>query len=68
MYRPGSPGGHGEAAAAGFVLAYLDCVESLPLDLQRTVSLLREIDHRAPRSPTGHAPIDHGQGEDQRRR
>ncbi|MBN3301765.1 inhibitor of growth protein 2 [Amia ocellicauda] len=28
----------------GYVEDYLDCVESLPLDIQRNVSLLREID------------------------
>lgn len=33
-----------KAQLVSYVEDYLECVESLPLDIQRNVSLLREID------------------------
>uniref|UniRef100_A0A8C2FCH3 Inhibitor of growth protein N-terminal histone-binding domain-containing protein n=1 Tax=Cyprinus carpio TaxID=7962 RepID=A0A8C2FCH3_CYPCA len=33
-----------KAQLVNYVEDYLECVESLPLDIQRNVSLLREID------------------------
>ncbi|XP_078534123.1 inhibitor of growth protein 2 isoform X1 [Lissotriton helveticus] len=54
--QQGSPGGGGGSSPVGveedrtilasYVEQYLDCVESLPLEIQRSVSLLREIDTR----------------------
>ncbi|KAK0131675.1 Inhibitor of growth protein 2 [Merluccius polli] len=40
------PGGDRSQQLASYVEDYLDCVESLPLDIQRNVSLLREIDSK----------------------
>ncbi|XP_069487575.1 inhibitor of growth protein 2 [Ambystoma mexicanum] len=44
----GSPGGSdGECTPlASYVEQYLECVEALPLEIQRSVSMLREIDTR----------------------
>ncbi|XP_018431720.1 PREDICTED: inhibitor of growth protein 2 [Nanorana parkeri] len=44
-YSPGgSSGGLDESQLSTYVEEYLECMESLPLDIQRTISLLREID------------------------
>ncbi|KAM4809059.1 inhibitor of growth protein 2 [Rhinophrynus dorsalis] len=44
-YSPGSSsGGVDESQLVSYVEDYLECVESLPLEIQRTVTLLREID------------------------
>ncbi|KAM8940095.1 inhibitor of growth protein 2 [Pelodytes ibericus] len=47
-HSPGSsvagPGMPEESQLASYVEDYLECVESLPLEVQRSVSLLREID------------------------
>ncbi|XP_075053295.1 inhibitor of growth protein 2 isoform X1 [Mixophyes fleayi] len=40
----GSSGGVEESQLVSYVEDYLECIESLPLEIQRTVSLLREID------------------------
>ncbi|CAH2300408.1 inhibitor of growth 2 [Pelobates cultripes] len=47
LYSPGSSVTGGlaeEGQLVGFVEEYLECVESVPLEIQRNVSLLREID------------------------
>ncbi|XP_066542910.1 inhibitor of growth protein 1 [Hoplias malabaricus] len=41
-----NPNGDSQHVVANYVEEYLDLVESLPLDLQRCVSLMREIDGR----------------------
>ncbi|XP_068134842.1 inhibitor of growth protein 2 [Hyperolius riggenbachi] len=44
-YSPGaSSAGAGESQLVTYVEEYLECIEALPLDIQRTISLLREID------------------------
>ncbi|XP_029437898.1 inhibitor of growth protein 2 [Rhinatrema bivittatum] len=43
-YLPGSAGEADGSPLVSYVQEYLECVESLPLDIQRNVSLLREID------------------------
>ncbi|XP_062430516.1 inhibitor of growth protein 2 [Rhea pennata] len=41
---PAAPGGERARLLSLYVQDYLECVESLPLDIQRNVSLLREMD------------------------
>ncbi|XP_030048518.1 inhibitor of growth protein 2 [Microcaecilia unicolor] len=44
-YLPGGGcAGESDGSLVNYVQEYLECVESLPLDIQRNVSLLREID------------------------
>lgn len=43
---PAAPGGERARLLSLYVQDYLECVESLPLDIQRNVSLLREVDTR----------------------
>lgn len=62
---PAAPGGERARLLSLYVQDYLECVESLPLDIQRNASLLREMDtqcqggcHRGTRPP----PQDTGRG------
>lgn len=41
---PAAPGGERARLLSLYVQDYLECVESLPLDIQRNASLLREMD------------------------
>ncbi|KAM4708262.1 inhibitor of growth protein 2 [Discoglossus pictus] len=43
-YSSGGSGGVEESQLLSYVEDYLECVESLPLEIQRSVTLLREID------------------------
>ncbi|KAM9193868.1 inhibitor of growth protein 2 [Mergus octosetaceus] len=43
---PAAGGGERSRLLSLYVQEYLECVESLPLDIQRNVSLLREVDTR----------------------
>ncbi|KAM9331103.1 inhibitor of growth protein 2 [Gastrophryne carolinensis] len=45
-YSPGASSGAGadDNQLVTYVEEYLECIEALPLDIQRTISLLREID------------------------
>lgn len=43
-YSHGGSGGVEESQLVTYVEDYLECIESLPLEIQRTVTLLREID------------------------
>lgn len=45
-YSPGGSGGGGleESQLVTYVEEYMECMETLPMDIQRTISVLREID------------------------
>lgn len=56
---PAAGGGDRSRLLALYVQDYLECVESLPLDIQRNVSLLREMDTQCRGEPGAARPAGH---------
>lgn len=59
---PAAPGGERARLLSLYVQDYLECVESLPLDIQRNASLLREMDTQCQGGRRRGAPGSEGKG------